>query len=108
MKILIGFLAAFLLVVLGTTADAQAQIYYLGNSSTVGVTGVTIQTSTCGTIGPFNVPPGPAVAVPIPAGCVVTGIWYQGFFFPVGYDGPAPPPNPPFRLIVTNGRAVFI
>lgn len=108
MKLLVGFLAAFLLVVLGTSVDAQAQTYYLGNSSTVAVTGVTIQTSTCGTIGPFNIPVGTALPVPIPPGCVVIGIWYQGMFFPVGYDGPAPPPNPPFRLIVTPGRAVFI
>jgi hypothetical protein len=106
MKLLIGFLAAFLLVVLGTTVDAQAQVYYVSNSSTVTTASVSIQTS-CGPVGPFVVPPGPALAIPIPPGCTVLGILYNGGFFPVGYSGPVPPPTPPNRLQVTPLRAVF-
>lgn len=108
MKFLVGLLAAFLLVVLGTTIDAQAQTtYYLGNNSPVPTT-ATIQTSACGTIGPVLVSPGTVVPVLIPAGCTVTGIWYRSVFYPTGYYGPLPPPNPPSTLIVTIARAVFL
>lgn len=107
MKLLVGFLAAFLLVVLGTTVDAQAQTYYLGNSSSVAVTSATLQT-TCGTIGPFFIPPNTIIPIPLPPACTATGVWYQSIFYPVGYYAAIPPPNPPNSLIVTPGRAVFL
>lgn len=105
MKLLLGFLTAFLLVVLGPTVDAQAQTYPVGNNSFV-IVCVTIQT-TCGPIGPICVPAGTVVIVAIPPGCVVTGVWYQSILYSVGYSGPVPPPNPPNQLQVTPGRAVF-
>lgn len=107
MKMFAGIICALLLTVLGSTTEAKAITYYLGNSSPVMVTGVYIQT-TCGPFGPYNLPAGTVTPVVLPAGCNVTGIWYQSMFFPVGYDGPAPPPNPPNRLIVTPARAVFL
>lgn len=106
MKFFIGVLAAFLLVVLGTTVDAQAQTYYVSNSSSVTTASVSVQT-TCGPIGPFVVAPGAVIAIPIPPGCTVLGILYNMGFFPVGYSGPVPPPTPPNRLQVTPLRAVF-
>lgn len=107
MKIVVGIICALLLVVLGTTSDAQAQTtYYIGNGSTVAVLQVGIVT-TCGTLGPYNVAPGTVLPVLIPAGCVVQGIKYNGQFFAIGYNGPVPPPNPPNNLIVTPARAHF-
>jgi hypothetical protein len=109
MKFLLGFFAALLLVVLSTTVDVMAQTtYYVGNNSPV-ATCATIQTSTCGTIGPVCPGPGVILPVAIPAGCTVTGIWYRGVFYPAtGTVTPLPPPNPPNSLIVTIARAVFL
>ncbi len=107
MKFISGLVCAILLVVLGAATEAKAITYYLGNSSPAAVAGVYIQTS-CGPFGPYNLPAGTVTPVAIPAVCTVTGIIYQMMFFPVGYDGPAPPPNPPNRLIVTPARAVFL
>lgn len=107
MKFLSGLVCAILLVVIGATTEAKAITYYLGNSSPAVVTGVYIQT-TCGPFGPYNLAPGTVTPVFIPAVCNVTGILYQMIFYPVGYDGPVPPPNPPNRLIVTPARAVFL
>ncbi len=104
MKILIGLIFAIVVTLVGTTEEAHA--YYLGNSTPVVVNNVFISTS-CGPIGPFNLLPNTVINVPIPVGCVVTGVIYQGLMYAIGFNGPVPPPNPPNRLVVTTGRAVF-
>jgi hypothetical protein len=45
--------------------------------------------------------------LPVLAGCNVAGIVYQTITYAMGYNGPVPPPNPPNRLVVSLGRAVF-
>lgn len=105
MKILLGFICTLVLTIFATSS-AEAQVYYLGNSTPVVVTNVLI-TTTCGPLGPFNLGPNTVTAVPIPVGCNVTGIIYQGTPYLIGYSGAVPPPNPPNNLFVTIGRAVF-
>ncbi len=105
MKLLVGILCAILFAVVGTTTDAQA--YFLTNNTPVPVNGIIIRT-TCGPFGPFNLPAGPAtINIPIPANCRVTGIMFRGAFFPIGYTGPVPPPNPPNGVTVTPNGATF-
>ncbi len=105
MKLLVGILCAVLFTVVGTTTDAHA--YLLTNSTSAPVNGIQIRTS-CGIFGVFNLPPGPSsINVPIPTSCNVGGILYSGMFFPVGYSGPVPPPNPPNGVTVTSTGATF-
>jgi hypothetical protein len=107
MKLLLGFLAAVILVVLGTTVDARALTYYVGNNTGVTTT-ATVVTSTCGNI-TVTVPAGTIVPVVFPVGCTVTGVIYRSGFYPAtGMTYGLPMPTPPTNLIVTIARAVFL
>lgn len=105
MKTITGLLCALLFAVLGTV-DSQAQSYCITNSSPVPVFAC-VQT-TCGALcPPAAIPPGATWCTPIPAGCVVQGVLYNGIVYAIGYAGPLPPPNPPTRLRVGTMRAIF-
>lgn len=106
MKILSSFIVALFLIVLGTTINAQAQSYGLGNTSGVTVTGVYLTTSTCGTLGPYTIPANSTSLVPI-GGCTVTGMIYMGILYVAFYNGPVTTP-PPGRVVVTIARTVFM
>lgn len=107
MKLLLGFLAAFIVVVFGATVDAHALTYYVGNNTGVTTT-ATVVTSTCGSM-TVTVPAGTIVPVSFPVGCVVTGVIYRSSFYAAtGMTYGLPAPTPPTNLIVTIARAVFL
>lgn len=108
MKMLAGFLCALLVAIVGMTTDANA--YVLTNNTPVVITGISVRTS-CGVFGPYTLGPASSssssINVPIPSSCTIFGIMFRGAFFPVGYNGPVPPPNPPNGLTVGAAGATF-
>ena len=106
MKFFLGAICAMLLAVFAST-DAQAQYCVTNNSTVVIPAGQIIIQTTCGTFTVPTLPPGATWCVPLPTGCVVKRIIYRGVVYPVGYNGPLPPPNPPFWLVVAATGAIF-
>ncbi len=113
-KKLTGLLFALTLVVavLAASVSAQAQTTYgVCNSTTVTVQvciqidcgGVPIVLS-CSPIAGGG-PPYECVIWDIPAGCTVSGVILNGRFYPVGYSGPVPLPNPPNGITVSASGA---
>lgn len=103
MKLLTGLLCAILMSV--ATVASVAQTYCVNNNSPVAIT-VYLQ-RTCGTIG-VSILPFSTWCAPLPFGCSATGIVYGFTFYPIGYSGPLPPPNPPSTLTVFRSGATFM
>lgn len=103
MKLLTGILCAILMSV--ATVASVAQTYCVNNNSPVAIT-VYLQ-RTCGTVG-VSILPYSTWCTPMPPGCSATGIVYGFTFYPIGFSGPLPPPNPPSTLTVGRGSATFM
>lgn len=104
-------LFAVIIMVITVASDVLAQNYSIQNTSPVPVN-VIIQVNCPGpppvviTIGPFIILPGQVVVIPIPS-CPVVGVILNGTFYPVGYNGPVVPPNPPTLITVTPLRTII-
>lgn len=96
---------------LGMASEAYAQ-YWIGNGSPVGITAQVYVN--CGGVislvpaAPIGVAPGTVAPIFIPAGCTVVGARINGTGYPMGYNGPAAPPNPPTTIIVTPARTAVM
>lgn len=106
MKFLVGAICAILLAVF---AGTEAQAYCVTNNSPVVIPGgAVVVRTTCGTFVMPPLPPGATWCTPmLPPSCTVLGILYRGVYYPMGYSGPVPPPNPPSFLTVASAGATF-
>lgn len=101
------FLAAMILT-LAMAGTAFAQVNYgAGNNSTVPVT-ITVQVACPGSWSTSaTLAPGATTLFSIPAyPCAVVSVIVNGNTYPVGYNGPANPPNPPNNVRVTIARTL--
>lgn len=107
MKLLVGAICAILLAVFAGN-EAHAQYCVTNNSPVVIPGGQIIVRTTCGLFTVPPLPPGATWCTPVlPPTCTVTGIIYRGVFYPMGYNGPLPLPNPPSWLLVAAAGATF-
>lgn len=108
-KISMLFLAVIVMT-LTMTGSALAQVYYgVVNNGAVSFT-ISLQVSCPGPppisfiTAPVTVPPMVGMIIPMPAPpCTVTHVIINGTsYYPVGYNGPINPPNPPFWIQVSS------
>lgn len=106
MKFLIGALCAVLLTVFAVN---EAEAYCVSNTSAGFIPGGAVIVRTiCGTFTAPPIPPGATWCTPpLPTSCTILGIVYRGIYYPMGYSGPVPPPNPPSSLTVVASGATF-
>jgi hypothetical protein len=112
-KITTLFLAVIVMMfsMAGTTL---AQTYYgVVNNSAVSFT-ISLQVTCPGPppisyiTAPTTVPPMVGMILPIsPPPCSVTFVIINGSYYPVGYNGPLNPPNPPVWISVTSTLATI-
>lgn len=101
---------AVVVMTLAMTGSALSQVYYgVVNNSAVSFT-ISLQVFCPGPppisyiTAPVTVPPMVGMILPIPPSpCVVTHVIINGTsYYPVGYNGPLNPPNPPVWIQVTS------
>lgn len=106
-------LLATIIMMLAVASNVLAQNYSVYNGSPVTVT-VYIQGTCPGpppttwVLGPFTILPGGGISPPVPPPpCMITDVTVNGILYPVGYDGPAFPSNPPTWVIVNPFRTII-
>lgn len=102
---------AALVLSLGVVSEAYAQ-YWVSNASPVSI--VAQVYINCGGIVtltpvvPLVITSGTIAGIVVPVGCTVVGAFINATSYPMGYSGPAAPPNPPNNVTVTPARTGVI
>lgn len=99
-------LLAAIIIILAVASEVLAQsTYRVVNNSMVTIT-ASVEVICPGpppfilTTPTFVVPPGQSIVIAVPL-CPKSGVIVNGVFYPVGYNGPIVPPNPPTWIQVT-------